>query len=299
MRSIIFYVILAAFFVGCDDGDLIVTSFDFEETNLEFCGGPGGYLFFKLNNNDTESLSVRLGTSEELFLASDTIEVALNGTSNFVVYRIFSSQVDNSYFCNEVPPTTPTVDIEYFASSGIASLETITTLVDNDNLDSEDEGTEDTDNDGLLDFFDFDDDGDNVPTLLELDTLNEDGDNDPLTNPKNSDDDEIPDYLDPDDDNDGIPTRYEDTNMNLDPTDDVTDPSVGADYLNDQVQNSTVIDVYREHTYNYSSDVVLILRDLSLSNGSETIIREFLNMGAIDNISSGVILIIPEFIEGD
>ena len=64
----------------------------------------------------------------------------------------------------------------------------------------------DTDQDGIPDYFDTDDDGDGIPTVEESADPNFDG------NPVDaidSDQDGIPDYLDADDDNDGVPTLDE------------------------------------------------------------------------------------------
>jgi MYXO-CTERM domain-containing protein len=74
---------------------------------------------------------------------------------------------------------------------------------DDDNVLDEDEGTTDTDDDGLSDYVDVDDDGDTVPTADE----DPDDDDDPMND--DTDGDEIPNYLDPDDDDDGISTEDE------------------------------------------------------------------------------------------
>lgn len=70
---------------------------------------------------------------------------------------------------------------------------------DNDGIPtaSENPPDQDTDSDGIPDYRDDDDDGDGRPTREE--DLNEDGDGDPSTNPTDLDEDGIPDYLDPDD----------------------------------------------------------------------------------------------------
>lgn len=295
MNKFVFVLLLFFTFTSCQDGDIITASFDFEDTNLRFCGGTGGYLFYKLNLASTESLSVRLGTTEQLFVEDGTQEFTLDGTSNFVNFRSFDSDVEASYFCNEVPPTTPEVIDEYIANSGIARLLTEITLNDNDGLDADDEGDIDSDGDGWLDYFDFDDDGDNVPTNLELDNEDIDGDGNPLTNPKDTDGDGIPDYLDEDDDGDGVLTRYEDSDADLNPTNNITEPSVGADYLNPNVSVETIVDTYRIHEYSFSSDVTVTLLNLVLSNGEETIVKETLTMGALTNILSGMVTGTPDF----
>ncbi|MBX3011515.1 MAG: hypothetical protein KF832_08395 [Caldilineaceae bacterium] len=83
----------------------------------------------------------------------------------------------------------------------------------------------DTDGDGIPDYQDADDDGDNVPTKQE--DPNHDGD---PTN-DDTDGDGIPNYLDPDDDGDGIPSKDEDANHDGNPTNDDSDGDGIPDYL--------------------------------------------------------------------
>ena len=295
MKRLLVFFLLSILFIGCNDGDVIVTSFNFEDTDLQFCTGSDSYLFFKINEGDTESLSLLFQDNSDIFFTSDTTSITLDGISSYVNYRIFDGEVSSSYFCNEVPPTTPQVISEYLGNSGIAQVLTIASYDDLDGIDSDDEGLLDTDEDGILNYFDFDDDGDNVPTLLELDTENADGDNNPLTNPKDTDGDSIPDYLDDDDDGDGVLTRYEDADMNLDPTDDIDDVTIGPNFLNPNVSKSFVVDLYREHSFDFSTDVSLKVYNLVLTNGNEQITYETLDFGIIENLQSGTLLTTPNF----
>jgi len=84
---------------------------------------------------------------------------------------------------------------------------------------------DDTDNDGIPDYFDIDDDGDGITTKNE--DLNGDGD------PTNDDTDKdgIPNYLDDDDDGDGKKTKNEDYNRNGNFDDDDRDGDGIPDYL--------------------------------------------------------------------
>jgi len=285
---------------SCNDGDIIVTSFDFEDADLQTCGGPGGYVFFKINPDAQESISLKLGTTDTLFRVSDTVVYQINGTTNIVNYRKYNGEITASYFCNSIPPTTPLVSIDYFGDSGTATLTTIATLDDNDGLEtviSEDnkmEGTGDFDNDGIPNYYDFDDDGDNIPTAAELDVENADGDNNPLTNPKDTDGDGIPDYRDTDDDGDGVPTRYEDLNGDLNPANDITDNTVGPNYLNPAVAISNTVDEYRPHTYNLTTDIKLRLNNIVLTNTEEQITQESLDLGEKGNVVNGTVTITPQ-----
>lgn len=300
MKKLFLYLVVISSLVSCDDGDIIVTTFDFDEVTLQNCGGAGGYLFYKINDASTESLSLRLGTTDQLFTESSVENFVLDESTNFVNYRVFNAEVSSAYFCNQVPPTSPTIVDEYLATSGTATLTTATLLEDNDNVpfvDSDDdlaEGFGDLDNDLILNYYDEDDDGDNVPTINELDTENADGDNDPLTNPKDTDGDGTPDYLDTDDDGDGVPT-IDEANGTLDPLNYSTDPSGLPNFLNKSISEAVQVESYYEHTYTFESNISLLLENIVLNNGTETITRESLSMGDIDTILSGSFEVIPPF----
>ena len=99
---------------------------------------------------------------------------------------------------------------------------------------------QDTDEDGIPDYKDEDDDNDNVKTSIELnDDDNLDGDDNPLTNFTDTDGDGTPNYLDDDDDGDEVPTRLEDITVNK-------NPRAQANF----VVNAEGIDVYR-YLYNH------------------------------------------------
>ncbi|MDC1325470.1 hypothetical protein N8252_04080 [Ulvibacter sp.] len=285
MKKILGILFACVSFISCNDGDIIVTSFDFDNQNLQACGGPGAYVFFKINTSTQESISLKLNTTDVLFLESGTVNYSLN-ESNFVNYRKFGEGISTDYFCSSIPPISPLAQQNYLANSGTASLTTITTLEDNDNVD-EQINTTDTDEDGLLNYYDFDDDGDNIPTSAEL--------GDDPSNPRDSDGDGIADYLDDDDDNDSVLTRNEDLNSNLNPLDDITDPTVGPDYLNSNISNETTINEYILHTYALSSDIGLILQNLVLFNDEEQLIIELIDLGMLPNILQGTVPVTPIF----
>ncbi len=295
MKKILFLFLTAILLQSCNDGDIIVTTFNFDSADLKYCGELGNYVFYKVNPEALESLSLKLGVTDSLYKTEGVKTYPINGTSNFVNYRTYDGALGDNYFCSSIPPTSPRVTVDYLASSGTAEFTTIYGYDDNDGVPGEKEFNGDTDGDGLPDIYDVDDDGDNVPTALELDILNVDGDNDPLTNPLDTDNDGIPDYLDADDDGDEVLTRDEDKNMDLDPRNDVTDPNVGADYLNPAVADSYGVNQYREHKYKIIKSVNINLKNLVLINGEEEITQETLNMGTLDNIETIDKTTTPEF----
>lgn len=218
----IFLLILSILAISCDDGNFDVPSFEFSKTNLTDCGDLIIYnihtskkevLILELNEDNTDDIYLKTATSESYAITE-------NGTHTFR-YRIFDNDlVGTSYFCQDIPSTTPLVLKEWNGEGTLNVVNTIT-LDDEDNVPTEIEGTtKDTDGDGYLDYYDTDDDGDNIKTINE----DIDGDGDPTND--DTDNDSIPNYLDTDDDGDGVDTKYENK------TDENSNTIV--DYLDDQ-----------------------------------------------------------------
>ena len=284
--SIKYYLLLLltiAVLGACDDGDVAVQSFDFEDQSLAYCDNDQSILFYVRNSSGTEAVLADLTVNLANLLSAGVLNYELAGNTNNVAYRIFNASAGPEYFCSAIPPTNPAVVDELTAISGRAEMLVVVNKDDLDGLASDDELPldQDTDADGIFDYIDFDDDGDNVPTAFELDVFNADGDNNPLTNPLDTDQDGIPNYLDSDDDGDGILTVDEDLNGDLDPTNDFTDPNVGPDYLNAAVALSSPQPLYREHSYQVVSNIDLTLLDLVLTASGREIIKEVLFLGSI------------------
>ena len=293
MRKRLLFIFLPILFVGCNDGDIIVTNFDFEDAQLQQCGDTSNVVFFKINPQVNESISLLIPTSQELFIETGTQTFNLSSTGSIVNYRGFDDSVTSGYFCNPVPATSPGVVLEYIGTSGIARLISETTLDDFDGIDFVDsddlsqEGFGDFDGDGIPNYHDFDDDGDNVLTSQEIGE-------DPL-NPRDTDLDGMPDYLDPDDDNDGVLTINEDIDQNLNPADDIATPGGLPNYLDPDITTSVVIEAYKEHLYNRTSDGTIIIDNLVLVSTQEQIIIQTYALGGIDQIRNETIALTPEF----
>ena len=294
MKKLFIIFAISSLCYSCNDGDIIVTEFDFDELNLNNCGEPGGYTFYNINNSfAAESISLILTNTGVLFLEPSVQEYELNSTTNIVNYRKFNDDLSDDYFCSNIPPISPTVTLEFLGESGVAELTTIVSKLDDDGLEEDITSELDSDNDNLLNYFDEDDDGDNVITVIELglDYINGE-----TENPKDTDGDGIYDYLDTDDDNDGVLTRYEDANGDLDPTNDETQEGI-PDYLNGAISNTNPIDQYRLHSYSFISNISLVLKDLVLISTDEEIIQETLNMGSQNDVINTTVTETPEFID--
>lgn len=128
-----FYIIIILFFLlqGCNDGDVIVTDFDFENAQLKTCGNIGNYVFYKENPQIFESLSLRLGTTDSIYKTEGEKTYELGGNTNFVNYRSYDGPLGSNYFCSSIPPSSPRVEMDYLGVSG--SVQVIVSF-ENDSL---------------------------------------------------------------------------------------------------------------------------------------------------------------------
>jgi len=120
---------------SCDDGDIIVTSFDFDSNSaLQLCNTDASTIMYVVNDDPAESISFKFpdpdfdGTYPE-DIESKTITVNLSN-SNHLIYRAYDGSLDGAnYFCSGVPPTQPGVTNEYISKDG-GYIELIVVMID-------------------------------------------------------------------------------------------------------------------------------------------------------------------------
>ncbi|WP_378175838.1 hypothetical protein [Aquimarina sp. SS2-1] len=264
------YTLVFLFILSCDDGDIIVTSFEFEDVDLQLCQGAGAneFVFFKINTSINEAISYDFVDTRysDTIPTEEEIIIDLANQDNKLVYRKFNTSITADYYCSNIPDSNIIVTEELLGTGGEARITNeIVSEDDNDGVASDLESPNGIDPEA-------DPDGDGVPNYLDdamadaaignEDGLIEDGydqDNDQIADFKDQDDDndnvltsvefrnidpndnsfldtdgdDIPDYLDTDDDGDGIPTRNEDINGNGNPRDDDTDGDGTPNFLDD------------------------------------------------------------------
>ncbi len=252
MKKLIFLIFCALTISSCDDGDVIITSFEFDDVDLEFCKGAleHEFVFFKINKTIDESISLRFVNDQfsDTIVTETPILLDLDTDNNILLYRSFTSPITNDYYCSNIPSSSISIVEERIGTSGKVEIQTkIIEEDDDDGIPKEQEDIngngnyedDDTDGDGIPNYKDQDDDNDNILTSVEL--PNEIPDND---DPRDTDKDGIPDYLEADDDNDGILTRNEDiVEENGNPRDDINPDSGIPYYLDAEATNPKVIDV--------------------------------------------------------
>jgi hypothetical protein len=149
---------------------------------------------------------------------------------------------------------------------------------DNDGVSTEQEdlngdgypGNDDTDNDGIPNYLDEDDDNDNVDTIDEITGIGA-GFNGVTYIFIDTDSDGIENYIDNDDDGDGVLSVFEDYNGNGTPIDDDTNANNIPDFLDDEVAIILVIESNSTVDFSISPNPASEMIQIQLSNfSSET-----------------------------
>lgn len=278
-------------FYSCDDGDIITVDLEFDET-FKACGTKG-LVFYKTKNNPSESLSISIASLS----ISDLLEVGENNiyeadfalsTTNTFNYRTYSnaSLPTSGLFCSDVPLSSVNIVTDIVSTSGNVHIKTILTEDDNDGIPAYledingngDLTDDDTDGDGIPNYLDEDDDGDNILTKNEKPNPN--GDND-LSDAQDTDGDGIPDYLDNDDDGDGVLTRDEENqSVDQNPANDISLNGI-ADYLNPEVATTVPATAFRQHIIYQTYLVTLTVSNFDL----QIISLDVYEFGVLDDSS--------------
>ncbi|MDO6761553.1 hypothetical protein Q4566_15175 [Tamlana sp. 2_MG-2023] len=291
MRKLFFTLISLSllFNMSCDDGDIITVELDFEDT-FSSCG-VNNLVFYKTKDAPSESLSLKLtGVTLDDILTVDADGIFENtytiSATNPFNYRTYSNEsLPSDLFCSDVPSADIKIIQDIESTSGFADIKTVLTEVDDDGIPSDLEDVngngdltdDDTDSDGIPNYIDSDDDGDNILTADENPDPNGDGD---FSDAQDTDGDGIPDYLDADDDGDGVLTRDEENDsQDFNPANDITNNVVGPDYLNPQVATTVPATGYRGHAYRQYYKVTTVLRNIDI----EILSADEVDFGELEN----------------
>ena len=124
--------------VSCDDGDLQIEQVDFDEVNIQSCPGledtTETTFFYKIDGDEALLLNLAEGLINNETSEPGTIASTVPETSN-LIYRLFSDDVSQAYFCDAIPPLEPVVIKENLATAGNISIETqVDTLTASDKV---------------------------------------------------------------------------------------------------------------------------------------------------------------------
>lgn len=125
MKKIFAFLLLITIY-SCDDGDIQIETLNFDDSDIQFCGSTPTTettLFFKTVDKEALILTLKSGTLKNEPSEGEVLYPISGDTK--ITYRIFSDKVSKNYFCDMVPPMTPTVIEEIEAQSGSVLITTI------------------------------------------------------------------------------------------------------------------------------------------------------------------------------
>lgn len=135
---------------ACDDGDMVFESFNFDSVDSGDCGVTSTInTVFKINKN--EALILKLDGPQTFFTSDGqeytatvfpfrnqvtpvgTSKIYKISTLNKVIYRVFTGDVPSTYFCQDIPPISPSVVSESSTQdNGNGIIEIRTAIIEND-----------------------------------------------------------------------------------------------------------------------------------------------------------------------
>lgn len=117
---------LILFLTSCDDGDLKLESFNFDTAAVQKCATKN--FLFKINSNEILILNIpETSFGNTVTTIANPVLVPIGG-SNSIVYRKYNGPTTNGLICNDLPPSSPVVSQEWFATGG--EVQIITTAVE-------------------------------------------------------------------------------------------------------------------------------------------------------------------------
>ncbi len=127
----IYPLLLLLFTLACSDGELQIETIDFDSVSIQSCDAApdiNSTIFFKVNNAEALILDLQNGILKNE--DSDGIIISPVPGSSQVAYRTFSDNVSKAYFCDVIPPVTPTVTEEIMAEGGSVFVTTVQSQTD-------------------------------------------------------------------------------------------------------------------------------------------------------------------------
>ncbi len=125
MKIIVGLLVLVLLLNGCDDGNLVLETINFEEATTQSCSTNN--ILYKLKEKEALLLEIPTNsfTNEPSEIGIPT-EINISG-SNRVVYRFYNGTVAANNICETIPPATPSVTDQWTATGG--TIQIITTVL--------------------------------------------------------------------------------------------------------------------------------------------------------------------------
>lgn len=129
MKRFLSFLILMFLLTACDDGELTQVEFEFNDTPAQACPNPDPNNFFIFKTQDKRALIIQLPeTSFVNELTADELDppltLEIDNATVRLIYREYSTEIDEQAFCSIVPPANLVVVTERAALEGKMTITT-------------------------------------------------------------------------------------------------------------------------------------------------------------------------------
>ncbi|MEW5675873.1 hypothetical protein ABGT15_06130 [Flavobacterium enshiense] len=130
MKKFFGLLVCAMLLSSCDDGDLVLESFNFDAATIQKCTDKE--VLFKINGGELLLLDIPASNFPNEATPVDTPRIVTISGSNRVLYRKYNGTITNNTICSVIPPANPTVINEWTAATGgtIQIISTEKTTID-------------------------------------------------------------------------------------------------------------------------------------------------------------------------
>ncbi|MDR7210865.1 hypothetical protein [Flavobacterium piscis] len=126
MKKYTCLLLFALLLNGCDDGDLTIETFNFDDATAVSCTGTENYkLIYKLKNQESLLLQIPDDVLKNEITENGIPEEFNIDNSLFkLVYRAYDGTVTSANICDAIRPVSPNVNNEWFATGGTILIST-------------------------------------------------------------------------------------------------------------------------------------------------------------------------------
>ena len=120
MKRVLSLLVFIIALNGCDDGNLVLETINFEDVSTQNCSANN--VIYKIKEKEALLLEIpKTSFINDPSITGFPTEIAIS-SSNRVVYRFFDGTVSTANICETIPPATPSVTDQWNATEGIIQI---------------------------------------------------------------------------------------------------------------------------------------------------------------------------------
>lgn len=118
MKKLFGILVCALLLSSCDDGEIVLQSFNFDNVEIQKCSNSSKNVLFKINKEEMLLLDIPASYFPNEITPEGEPRIVTISSTDRVLYRKYSDNVSNTSICPDVPPASPTVLNEWTATNG-------------------------------------------------------------------------------------------------------------------------------------------------------------------------------------